>query len=126
MIKKLVGDRAFYKKVLAFFDINPDVSIFKAYDDMLADFNEIRLSIDVITIENSVFILIYNFFSSELLCIKEFSSIKDPLIKEFFSKYINENLKLSVVISIRKDMFFIPMLKSICPANTKFIAYQKF
>lgn len=115
-----------YKKIEKLFMIDPDVSFEKAYKVMLEKYNQINLSIDIITICTSVYLIVYDYYNCDILCIKTFNTTKDPSIKEFLSKYINPTLKIGVIASIRKDANFIPMLKSICPVNTKFIPYQKF
>ena len=114
-----------YKKVQKLFEIDPDVSISLAYNEMMETYNEIRLSIDVITIEKTVFILIYDYFSTELLAIRSFIRDSDG-VKDFLTKYINRDLNITVITSIRRDSRYIPMLKGLCPSYTKFIAYQKF
>ena len=115
-----------YRKINSLFKLDPDVTFKKAYDDMLEKYNYINLSIDVITICQTVYLIVYDYFSCDILVIKEFNTTKDPNIKEFLSKYINPSLNINLIASIRKDANFIPMLKSICPENTKFISYQKF
>lgn len=115
-----------YNKVKQLFMLNPDDTIPNAYNNMLENYNQIRLSIDIITIDSTVFLLIYDFFSTELLVIKEFNTTKDERLKEFLCRYINKDLKITVITSIRREGYFIPMLKSICPSFTKIIPYQKF
>lgn len=115
-----------YNKVKKLFCIDTDISFNNAFQDMLEKYQQINLSIDIITINTVVYMVVYNYFNCEILTIQSFNTTKDPRIKEFLSRYINPNLKIGVIASIRKDAYFIPMLRSICPSSTKFIPYQKF
>ena len=115
-----------YQKFLSHTLADPIPTIQAAMDRMLEEYKQIRLAIDVITIEECVFLLVYDFFSSKLLVIRSFHTIRDPKIEEFIASFLNPLLPIGVIASIRKDAVFIPMLKKYCPKNTKFISFLKF
>lgn len=102
------------------------LAIAAAYQKMLDEYQQIRLSIDVITIFEKVFIIVYDFFSCELLTIKTFETIMDDRIKIFLASFLSKDKNITVIASIRKDTVFIPLLKELCPSTTKFIAFNKF
>lgn len=115
-----------YHKYLEFSNLDYKTTIFKAYEVMLEKYNQIRLSIDVVSVSDSVFIIIYDFFNLNVLALKRFKDLRDERLVEFFKEILNKDLKITVIASIRKDAYFIPLLKSICPSTTKFIAFNKF
>lgn len=97
-----------------------------AYERMIEQFHQIRLSIDVVTAFNTVFIIVYDYFTGEPLALQEFASLKDAKVTDFLSFFLNKTLPITVIASIRKDETFIPLLKSLCPNTTRFIAFTKF
>lgn len=101
--------------------------IFEAYNDMLKEFNEIRLSIDLITINEVVYILFYDFFNGNILSIFKFNGIGDPLLVETLSKYLNKDLKISMIFSVRSYVSkFVSILKGMVSDNVKFYSFLKF
>lgn len=115
-----------YRAFLYLKELDSSKTIPMAYQRMLEEYHQIRLSIDVITVEKSVFIIIYDFFNGDALAFKEFQTIRDEELPLFLSSFLNKNLPISVIASIRKDEVFIPLLKSLCPSTTKFISFNKF
>lgn len=115
-----------YKKFLSLSAIDESSLIPTAYSKMIEEYSQIRLAIDVITIEKNVFIIVYDYFSTDILAFKRFNSLDDINLKKFLSSYINPNMNITVIATIRKDQVFIPYLKSICPENTKIIAFNKY
>lgn len=115
-----------YKKYLECITIDEQSNIIEAYDAMIREFGQIRLSIDLITIENSIFVMIYDYFNLNLLGFKEFQGVNDPSLEPYLKKFLSPDLNITVIASIRKDAVFIPLLKSLCPAKTKFIAFVKY
>lgn len=97
-----------------------------SFDRMLKDYNQIRLSIDLITVCKTVFVILYDYFTSDMLAFVRFEGLEDPKLYNFLSSYIQKDMNITVIISIRRDAYFIPMLKKLCPTKTKFIAYNKF
>lgn len=116
-----------YKKFKDIYFSDYDSRIKKAYKDMIEEFDEVRLSIDAIMIERTLFVILYDFFSSEKLAIWSFDGINDPKLKEILGKYLNNN-NISLIASVRdtKEGRFLPILKSLASINTKFISFNKF
>lgn len=116
-----------YSKYKNIYNQDYDTIIKKAYENMMKKYNEIRISVDLITIENIYYVVLYDFFTSDKLAIWTFDEMSFEALESTFSKYINENLKISIIASIRntKDNKFIPILKRLSP-KSKFIAFTKF
>ncbi len=115
-----------YKAYLQAKTIDYKQTIPQAYELMLKEYQMIRLSIDLISIEETRFILVYDFFNGNLLALQSFNTLNDPKLKEFLSSFLNPQLKITLIASIRKDSTFIPLIKSLCPSSTKFITFNKF
>ena len=112
-----------YKKMEKLFNVCYNNILKNAFNNMLNEFNEIRLSIDLITFCNCYYVIIYDYFSCDLLVIKEFSNFDE--IKDFLNVCLSD-VDISVVATVRKGSNFYQLLKSVCSVNTKFISYQKF
>ncbi|MDE7162268.1 MAG: hypothetical protein K2N65_05890 [Anaeroplasmataceae bacterium] len=115
-----------YNKYLELLALDYQEKISTAYKVMLDSYGQIRLSIDLITVSGSYFIIFYDYFTSEMLAFMRFESLEDPELLRFLSSYLRPDLNITVIATIRKDAVFVPMLKKLCPKNTKFIAYNKF
>ena len=97
----------------------------KEYLQSINEFKQIRLSIDLISYNKKRLIIIRNQFSTNIIGFFYFNSINDPLVKETLIKYINKDLPITNIITIRKDDVFYPLLKSLVPNNTKFSSFLK-
>lgn len=97
-----------------------------AYKKMLDTYGQIRLSIDVVTVGGTVFLILYDYFTTDMLAFMRFESIEDPKLYAFLASYIQPDLNITVIASIRRDAIFIPKLKKLCPAKTKLISFNKF
>ncbi len=115
-----------YHKFLEFLNLDASYTISNAYETMLSKYKEIRLSIDMITICGTIYIIVYDFFTTNLLALKKFSSVTSPKLEEFLMSFLNKDLNITYIATIRKDAIFFPLLKRLCPSHTKFISYQKF
>lgn len=115
-----------YKKYKECLSIDSKAKTAEAYEAMLKEFGQIRLSIDLITIEDSVFILVYDYFKLDLLGLKEFSGLRDSKVVPYLKIFLQPELNITVITSVRKDAVFIPLLKSLCPPKTKFISFVKY
>ena len=58
--------------------------------------------------------------------VNRFKDNKEESVRNFFMEFINKDTPLSVVTTIRKDQVYQPILRELCPKNTKFIPYIKF
>lgn len=101
-------------------------NINEAYKEMNEKYNQIRLSIDFMKVMDEIIIVVYDYFSTNVLALKRFKADKLEDIKNFFMEFINKDLNLTVVSTIRKDQTYQPILRELCPKNTKFIPYIKF
>lgn len=115
-----------YNKYQECLQLNYKELIPAAYKSMLDNYGQIRLSIDLITVMGSYFIIIYDYFTSNMLAFMRFESLEDPNLETFLATYIQFDLNITVITSIRKDSVFLPLLKKLCPKTTKFIAFNKF
>lgn len=115
-----------YGKYQEYLQLNHQELIPAAYKAMQDSFGQIRLSIDLITVMGSCFVILYDYFTSNMLAFVRFESLEDSALEAFLSTYLKSDLNITVVASIRKDSYFIPMLKRLCPKTTKFIAFNKF
>lgn len=118
-----------YKKQKELFENDHNRIILENYDSMLKEFNQICLSIDCITVEDTRYIIMYNYFTGLKLVIWKVKVDKfESFINNTLSTYINKTFKISVIVSIRnlKGGVFIPMLKLLAPNDCKFISYDKF
>lgn len=115
-----------HKKFKKLYNIDYDFNIKSAYNSMLDEFNEIRVSIDYITINEFNYVIFYNFFSGEILGLWRFQGIQDPLMKEVLSKYINTSYNITMIASVRGIGKFLPFLKSLGSPKIKYISFVKF
>lgn len=100
-------------------------NINEAYKIMEEKYNQIRLSIDFMKVMDEIIIVVYDYFSTNILALKRFNSEDISGISDFFKEFINKDLKLTVVATIRKDQTYQPILRELCPKNTRFISYIK-
>ena len=89
------------------------------------NFNSIRLSIDLVSYNKKRLVIIRNFYNNKIIGFYYFNTIHEQNLIDILSKYINKNLNITSIISIRKDDYFIPLLKNLAPINTKFSSFLK-
>lgn len=115
-----------YRKYKECLELDYKVLIPKAYATMLDIYGQIRLSIDLITVLGSSYVIFYDYFSLEMLAFVRFEGVEDPELEKFLARYIQKEYNITVIASIRRDAVFIPLLKKLSPPTTKFIAFSKF
>lgn len=115
-----------HKKFLSFYNHDYDLIIKDAYNKMLDEYNEIRIAIDLITVNEIYYIILYDYFTGEKLAIWKINDLYDGRLEEIMSRYINMNYNISVIATIRNINRFVPFLKSLTKEGTKFIAFSKF
>ena len=93
---------------------------------MIEEFKEIRLSIDLITIEGTYFIIMYNYFTGVILSIWVLKSLDEDELLNTIGKYVNKYYPISLIASVRAIGAFLPNLKKIAPQTTKYILFSKF
>lgn len=124
----IISDRnidIIYNKVKIFFENDYDTIIKKNYQDMINEFQEIRLTIDLITIEDTYFIILYNFFSSEILTIWQINNFDEEL-NNTIGLYLKPCYPIKVIVSIRNIGKFLPKLKKLSSPEIKYISFNKF
>lgn len=95
------------------------------YKETIAEFKQLRLSIDLISYNKRRLIIIRNQFTNKIIGCFYFLSIDDPKIKEILALYLKTNLPITQIISIRKDETFIPLLRQLAPNKVKFSSFLK-
>ena len=115
-----------HKKFLSFYNHDYDLIIKDAYNKMLDEYNEIRIAIDLITVNEIYYIILYDYFTGEKLAIWKINDLYDGRLEEIMSRYINMDYNISVIATIRNINRFVPFLKSLTKEGTKFIAFSKF
>lgn len=113
-----------YQKYLECININSKEVVPIAYKLMLDNYKEIRISIDLITITGSYFVIIYDYFSTKMLGMAKFDDFDDKMI-EFLTIFINKDYDISVITTIRRESNFVPLLRKLCGTKTKFISFLK-
>ncbi len=115
-----------YEKFLKAYNQDYDSLIKKAYQRMLLEFNEIRISLDLITVNDNYFVILYDYFDSKLLAIWRTNDLKSEEFKNILKEYIG-NYTISVIASVRNtNNKFIPVVKMFASEKTKFLCFTKF
>ena len=70
------------------FNIDKEKNIFSAYERMLDKYNEVRLAIDFITVNDTYYVIFYDFFNADMLAIFKFNDIEGEEAKEVFKKLL--------------------------------------
>lgn len=117
-----------YKKYQEIFTQDYDTIIREAYQSMMEKYDEIRLSIDLITVNEYRYVILYDFFTSAKLALWVFQGLEDPRLTETLSRYIRPDLKISLIASVRntKEGKFLPILKKLASPSVRFISFNKF
>ena len=116
-----------HKRFKEITDRNYNEVILNAYKEMISKYNEIRISLDLITINKLSYIILYDFFTGDILAIWRFNGLEDPKCLETLSKYINESYNITTIFTVRGYISkLVPMIKSIAPKNVKVYSFLKF
>lgn len=115
-----------YKNFNELYSQDRDTIIKDNYEEMIEEFKEIRLSIDLITIEGTYFIIMYNYFTGVILSIWVLKSLDEDELLNTIGKYVNKYYPISLIASVRAIGAFLPNLKKIAPPTTKYISFSKF
>lgn len=114
-----------YSKFKEFCNVDYKKNIQNAYTSMLEKYNQIRLSIDMVKVFDEYIIFVYDYFSTELLSVKRFKETELDIMEEYFKDFLNEELCITVICTIRKDGVLHPILRKLVNKNVKFIPYIK-
>lgn len=117
-----------YKKLSLFEASDYDKRIKDAYEVMLKSYNQIRISIDCIGIEEKRYIILYDYFTGAKLALWKILKKDTTSFEAEISKYINKDLNISYIVSVRnlKGGDFVPLIKKLAPSSCKIIAFEKF
>lgn len=99
----------------------------EAIDRQLYEFNEIRFSIDQIVVEGKTYVIIYDFFSGEILSIFVIDSFEDEAINRYFEMFMTDD-RITYIFTIRNIIGnkLIPFIKKYVKGNTKLLPFMKF
>lgn len=113
------------KKIKEYINQDYDYIINEAYNNMLNKFKEIRICLDLVTINEIIYVILYDYFTSEKLAIWKFNGLDDPKLEIMLTKYIKNN-NLKHIVTIRNVSKFFPIVKSIAPKKCKISSFEKF
>ena len=104
-----------------------DSIIKDAYNNMLAKYNEIRISLDLITVNEIAYIILYDFFKGDIIGLWKFNGVEDPNLKDILAKYINDEYNITTIFTVRGYVSkLVPIVKSIMPKTAKVYSFLKF
>ena len=117
-----------YKKFLEVISHNYEEDINNAYQKMMDTFGEIRISIDLITIKEKIFVILYDFFTGDRLGLWTFNTVDDPKLDECLKTFIRKDLNITHIATVRQlnNSRFVPLIKSLAPKETSFFSFTKF
>jgi hypothetical protein len=116
-----------HKKFNEIYNQDYDRAIKEAYANMMNKFNEIRISVDLITVNEICYILLYDFFTGDIIGLWKFNGMDDPSLKEILSRYINENYNITTIFSVRGYVSkLVPLIKALMPKKAKVYSFLKF
>ena len=116
-----------HKKFKEIYDHDYDKIIKEAYKEMMDKFNEIRISLDLITVNEISYVIMYDFFTGNILAIWKFDGMDDPKLIETLSKYVNDEYNITTIFSVRGYVSkFVPIIKFLAPKGTKVYPFLKF
>ncbi len=115
-----------HKKFAEYLNHDFDKIIKEAYQNMLDKYKEIRISVDLITVNELCYVILYDYFTSEKLAIWCVNGLDDPKLEEYLNEYISDKYNITVVVTIRNVSKFYSMVKKNLSASTKIISFEKF
>ncbi len=114
-----------YKRMCKYINTDYTNILKDEYNKTISEFNDLKLSIDLISYNKKRLIIIRNFYTNNIIGFYEFKNIEDENISLILRNYINKDLPISTIFTIRKDDIFVPLLKNLAPNNTRFISFLK-
>lgn len=113
------------KKIKAYIDRDYDFVIKEAYQNMLDKFDQIRICVDLITVNEIIYVILYDYFTSEKLAIWKFLGLDDPKLPQILLKYTS-NERITNIVTIRNVSKFFPLVKKMAPRRCKVTSFEKF
>lgn len=113
-----------YRKSMA---LNYKANIESNYKEMIDKYHQIRLSIDLLTVDDMRFVSVRNFFTAEQIGLHVFTEgLNDPKLKATIAEYLRKDLPITYVVTVNKDSLFRKILVEYAPESTIFIAYNNY
>ncbi len=113
-------------KVKAYTEMDYNKNILNAYDDMMERFGEIRVCLDLITLDKTIYVVYYSYFSGDILALWRFDSVESEELKSLIRLYINSNYKITTVLTVRPQFKFYSIIKENIPSKIKMLSFSKF
>ena len=113
------------QKIKAFVNMDYDKVINEAYANMLNKFNHIRICVDLITVNEIIYVILYDYFTSSKLAIWRFNGLDDPTLVDTLIKYTS-NPHIKNIVTIRNVSKFFPMVRKSAPKRCKITSFEKF
>ncbi len=114
-----------YNKYAKQFNLDYKKNIIDNYDNMLKKYNQIRISIDSIRIEDIAFISIRNFFTGEQIGLHKFNYEDDFNIKKLLNEYISKELNITYIFTVREMFKVAIIVKELASDDCKIVAFEK-
>ncbi len=115
-----------YKKLNDYINQDYDSIIFESYKRQLDTFNEIRICVDLISINDTYYILLYDYFNGDILAIWKTYSLDANNLNNLLGKYINDKLNITYIVTVRPIVYFHQIIKSMAPSKCKMLSFAKF
>ncbi len=114
-----------YEKFLKYYNQDYDSLINESFSNMQRMFNEVRISIDLITINQVYYVIIYDYFTSNKLAIWKFNSFDE--MRSMFKRYLTNDFNITYIVTIRniKNNKMLSIIREFVP-KVKMIAFNKF
>lgn len=116
-----------YKRFIEIYNQNHNEIILEAYSNMMNKYKEIRIDLDLISVNEISYVIMYDYFTGKIIGLWKFNGIDDPNLKDTLNKYIGNNDNISVIFSVRGYVSkFVPIIKSLISKKTKVYSFLKF
>ena len=116
-----------YKRFIELYNRNHEEVILEAYSNMMNKYNEIRIDLDLISVNELAYVLMYDYFTGDVIGLWKFNGIDDPNVVETLNKYIGNNDNISTIFTVRGYVSkFVPIIKSMISKKTKVYSFLKF
>lgn len=104
-------------------DNRPDIE--SEYNKMFEIYQQIRISIDLIQVEEYHYICVRNYFSGDVIGL-HFIDLKNTLESiAILNRYLKDE-RVTHIITIRKQFSFYKLIKQMVPDNIKILEFAKF
>lgn len=99
-----------YNMMQDLLNLDYDTKINESYERQMQEYNEIRLSIDLITIDKKIYVILHDYFTGEIIALWHFENLDDERLDQMLSKYLsNKNIK--VIFTVRPFSGLYSMIK---------------